>query len=138
VIILGTVSRDDPRQRFGGDLVGIFVNPTLAVAFGGGVVAIVGGLLGQIDNVGTGTLIGGAGLVAAFTALVKGFWDDRRDARQTDLEKLRIDRSIGNRRAIRTIHQWIVDAHRTTPTLPVAPDLADLEHEQERPSGGPT
>lgn len=115
-----------------------FMHPTSAVVFIGGATAFVGGTIAQIDNVGTGTLIGGAGLVAAFTALVKGFWDDRKDARQTDLEKLRIDRSISNRRAVRSIHLWIISAHRTTPTLPSPPDLPDFEREEERPSGGPT
>ena len=113
------------------------MNPTSAVAFAGGMVAFVGGLVGQTDSVATGTLIGGAGLAAALTALAKGFWDDRKDSRQTELERLRIERTVGNRRAIRQLHAWVVEARRTNPSLPPAPDLIDLVEEDNSSGVGP-
>lgn len=102
---------------------------SIATSIGGLVTTAGGGiLLAQAQNpdpsgIGSGTLVGGAGLVLAFTGILKGFWDDRKDQRQTDLAKYRIKHETASSKAIKRTYEWIERARKINPDLPATPEL---------------
>lgn len=100
--------------------------PQIAVVVGGFLNVAAGGIvLAQAqpqapDTIGSGALMGGAGLILALTGFLKGFWDDRKDSRQVDLEKYRLARSVDTQ-AIESLYDWAQAVTRTNPKLPAAP-----------------
>ncbi len=109
----------------------------LHVSFIGGLIAVGGGILAEINNGAgdqTGLWLGASGIVAsvlaALGAIAKSFWDDRAEQRKADIMKLRItlgnDRSrrysVETRQYLEALAEYIARIPGAPPGIPEPPD----------------
>jgi len=107
----------------------------------GGLVATGAAVIAEISSgdgsVGTGSfLLGGAGLVAAISALTKDYWTDRQKQRDHEVALLKIKlRSCRTHCGILELYSWAKAAHVAVGSLPAVPELHlddEIETETEK------
>ncbi len=114
---------------------------TKTITLGGGLLATGAAVVAQAsspdNSVGTGSfLLGGAGLIAAFSAFTKDYWTDRQKQREHEVAVLRIKHRVSRAHgSFNELYNWARAAHAALPTLPPVPELRlddDAEPEKEK------